>query len=410
MDPTNINNTDQNQQNNNIPVTPVLDIKSKNSKHKIIIGLFLFVILLLGIFLFLFSLKAHEVQSQNANITIPVNINKYGQGFLIYQMDGYIWKWDISTNTIGKIISYPNPKDSDDTITWSISPDNQRLLLSHPTKGLIEIDLASQKIRTIDPTGTDGLYSPDNQYFYYIGDKKIISENCIEGTPCWTTDTIIANREGTYKDILPDVGLDNLSPQAWSPDGKYLVYGDANESGYESVSIFNVHSNAVTHLIRMNDNSGTFFSPAWSPDGTSVCSFYGYFYSDPVNPANTIVANSVYVINVATKKVKITKPFSFGSNSLCYWSPNSNLFGIITGDSEISLYNKNADLVNKINLPGSIMMGTADSWKEITWSPDGNYIILNSSKNLYLVNIKTDAYTKILSGVTQTNFSTYWSN
>lgn len=407
MDPSNASLPDFNQQNITAVVAQAPDTKNKVQK-KIIIGLFLFIILLLGIFLLMKSLRNQKTETQTINTTMP-NLKNYGHGFLIYQKNGYIWKWDIAANTASKIIPYSNPTDTDGTIMWSISPDNQRLLLSDPIKGLIEIDLATKKVRTIDPTGSYGIYSPGNQYLYYIGDKKIISENCIVGTPCWTSDTIVANRSGTYKNILPN-SLDNLSPQAWSPDGKYVVYGDSNESGFESISIINVHTNAITKLVSMSDNYGTFFSPAWSPDGSSICSFYGYFYSNPKNPDITITANSVYVINVASKKIKITKPFSYGSNSLCFWSPNSKLFGIITGNSQISLYNKNADLVNKITLPGSIMMGSADSLKEITWSPSSNYIILNSSKNLYLVNVQTDAYIKILSGVSQTNFSTYWSN
>lgn len=407
MEPTNGTNQGINEQNTNL--TPNQITQSKKSKRKNIIYILIFIFLLLIAFIFVLTFKNQEPQSKNITTALP-NLSRFGNEFLIYQKDGYIWKWDLSTNAMGKILAYPNPTNSDDTIMWSISPDNQRLLVSHPTKGLLEINLATKKIRTIDPTGDYGLYSPDNQYIYYDGDKKIISENCIEGTPCWTDDTIVANRNGTQKNILPADSLDNLSPQAWSPDGKDIVFGDSNESDFQAISTIDVRTNTITPLVKISDNLGTFFSPAWSPDGSSICSFYGYFYSNPNNPDQTITANSVYVVNVSSKSVRKTKPFSYGENSLCYWSPNSQFFGIITDDSQISIYNKNAILVNNIKLPGSIMMGSADSWKEITWSPNSQYIILNSSKNLYLVNLQTNTYTKILSGVSQTNFSTYWSN
>lgn len=412
MEPTNPPAPGINVPINGVTAPPVTT--PKKGKYKIFISAVLFIFLLLLIFLSLLFFKKPMTQTRNtptstATASLP-NMSVFGNEFLIYQKDGYLWKWNFSKNTMEKIIAYPNPTNAEDTIMWSISPDNQRLLVSHPTKGLLEINLTSKTVRIIDPTGIYGLYSPNNQYLYYIGDKKIISENCIEGTPCWTTDTIVANRSGTQKDILPNNYLENLSPQAWSADGKEIVFADSNESGFDAISTINVNTNAITELYKISDDKGTFFSPAWSPDESSICSFYGYFYGDPKNPGQTITANSVYVVNISTKGVKITKTFSFGSNSLCYWSPNSQFFGIITGDAQVSIYNKNAALVNTIKVPGSIMMGSADSLKEITWSPNNQYMLLNASKNLYLVNLKTDQFSNILSGVSQTNFSTYWSN
>lgn len=406
MEPT--NGVSQGINELNTSVAPDNSNQNNKSNRKKIIFILILIVLLILVFLFLLTPKKNEPQIQNTTTTLP-DLSRFGKEFLIYQKSGYIWKWDLSTNSMEKIIAYPNPTNSDDTIMWSISPDNKRLLVSNPINGLQEINLATKKIRLIDPTGDYGLYSPDNHYIYYNGDKKIISVNCIEGTPCWTSDTIVANENGTQKYILPADSLNNLSPQAWSPDGKDIVFGDSNESDFQAISIINVQTNVITPLVKISNNLGTFFSPAWSPDGSSICSFYGYFYSDPNNPDQTITANSVYVVNLSTKSVRKTKPFSYGENSLCYWSPSSKFFGIITDDSQVSIYNKNAVLVSTIKLPGSIMMGSGDSWKEVTWSPNSQYLILNSSRNLYLVNLQTNTYTKILSGVSQTNFSPYWS-
>jgi tricorn protease len=143
-------------------------------------------------------------------------------------------------------------------------PDGKQLLALSDQTGELEFHLLPARgmgnEKTITHDGKilkwEGHPSPDGKHFAYA-DKN---------DDLWVTD--VATGDGKkisrHREGIHDV--------VWSPDSRYLVFGETALNTYQQLHLYELESGTATDLTSNRFNS---FSPAWSPDGQWI-----YFLSD----------------------------------------------------------------------------------------------------------------------------------
>ena len=108
----------------------------------------------------------------------------------------------------------------------------------------------------------EGVPSPDGKWIAHQ-DKD---------AQLWLLDTV----SKTHKRIATAAGTSNTGPQfdnlCWSPDSRWLAYGEETPNQLERIMLYNVETGSSTPLTTDRYQS---YSPAWSPDGKWI-----YFLSD----------------------------------------------------------------------------------------------------------------------------------
>ena len=173
-------------------------------------------------------------------------------------------------------------------------------------------------------------------------------------------------------------GLDQICP-AFSPDGRRLAHGEADETaaaGYRDaalvISDLDAAGNASESL--RIDVDGTFQAPCatWSADGRRVA--FGVPLTSPGNPDRSAVGSEVWVATVADGRVEVLSDLLATDLE---WSPDGSQLATVSGET---------DLVRGQSLrDGSIRLYDADRGdmrtlvgpsgvSTLTWSPDGSRI------------------------------------
>jgi Tol biopolymer transport system component len=142
-------------------------------------------------------------------------------------------------------------------------------------------------------------------------------------------------------------------------------------------------SAAGTAPVRLNNNTASETSPAWSPDGTKLV-FSSLREISPTFPDGGNY--DIYVMNAdGTSLVRLT---NFPGNELQpTWSPDGSKIAFVAdGDGGLSqIYSMNANGTNRVRLTGALHEDVSPSW-----SPDGTKIVFSSTRDgnpeLYVMN------------------------
>jgi WD40 repeat protein len=145
---------------------------------------------------------------------------------------------------------------------------------------------------------------------------------------------------------------------AWSPDGSMIAISgglkgcDTESSIGHAVRIFDaVTGEIVKRLLGLPCPS---IGVDWSPDGTQLLGVEG---------------NTAYIWDVATEKLLQTTSFNMQGISLVKWSPNGDLFAVVSPTNTIRIWDIQANEFFELE-PG----GTAFAWK-----PDQSQVATGTS-------------------------------
>lgn len=231
----------------------------------------------------------------------------------------------------------------------SFTPDGRRMLFSEwaVSSGvfLTDEDLTSPDLILVNPSDASGGFqqaavSPDGKTVAAI--HIVFASN--------TQDLVLVDLDGgNMRTIVSTFGSSEVTP-SWSPDGKYVIYGEVNEST-NLIAIYkvDVETGQKTRLTNHVEDS---FQPVYSPDGTKIA------FSSLRNGTQQIFVMDEDGSNV----VQLTTDGLFSGAP--FWSPDGEkiLFVSERNGNNLDIFIMNADGTDETRLTTSSDVDTFPVW------------------------------------------------
>jgi TolB protein len=226
----------------------------------------------------------------------------------------------------------------------ALTPDGLDVLV--PRKGTTALTLATGAARHLATGQPGGIWSPDGRRFASMG-------------PGWDNAPIyVSNREGSHQRALP--GTKNGVPNAWSPDGKWILF--SRQDGYGPYYLWRIHPNG-TGLRQL-----TIYSAAsdvlWLPDGRAE-----YVANHAVNVTNF---EPLVALDIHSGKADVLRRIP--SPDSVAWSPDGTTLAYAAGEN-----GQRPEAIYTVSAAGGNLRRLTPPGKEQydqrpAWSPDGKTI------------------------------------
>lgn len=201
---------------------------------------------------------------------------------------------------------------------------------------------------TINTYVSDVSWSPDGKSLVFTNANQVNLINIYSRKITALTDK---SQGGNF---LPD----------WSPDGKTIVFISTRDNNWE-IYTMKPDGRDITRLTHL---PGRFTTPAWSPDSQYI--LFGSYGEDKKYQIYRMNANGSDVIQITTGPFENTSPA---------WSPDGQRIAFVSdrsGNDEIYTMNADGSNVRQLtNTPFSIYRYSATAW-----SPDGQQIAFDSNR------------------------------
>jgi hypothetical protein len=346
------------------------------------------------------------VGTHGALVSVPIS------GTITYISAGNAW---LMRETSGGRRPLTSEGDLDSRV-FALSPDGRQLLFSRsggtdPTAPLNTLWVISTTVlgETAQPLGLEGLnygeWADDGRRFVYSTAERT------GGSPGWkaNNDLWIAS---TAETGTSPVGVTQvLSPSAesvyswwgtnyaWSPDGHYFAYAQADQVG-----LIDVASGERTSLIQFavyHTYGEWVWTPglSWSPDSRFIaCVVHGPSETGEESPEDSPIFD-VWVVST-DGQVKVQLASKAGMWAAPHWSPVRQASGrhessIAYGraqepyNSQLGLYDlyvMDRDGSNKLQLfPSGDELGLEAP--QMAWSPNGDQLVIAHNGNLYRLDL-----------------------
>ncbi len=212
--------------------------------------------------LYSYNIDTKEIKKHTNFSDYDIKFPSLGDNAIVFEYEGYIYKFDLMTNQIQKVTIYLNEDfdngrggllDVSKNITnYEISPDGKRALFG--ARGEIFTVPAKNGI-TRNLTGTSGVHersskwSPDGKWIAFISDKTGEDE------------IYIISQDGRGEQIQLTFNSNNYKYDLqWSPDSRKILWNDRLQRLY----YVDIETKKVTLVDRSDAWEITSFT--WSPD------------------------------------------------------------------------------------------------------------------------------------------------
>jgi len=194
--------------------------------------------------------------------------------------------------------------------------------------------------------------SQDNKKILFINRGRLFATSADKGT-----------EKGRISFPLPNESSHD-SQITWSPDSQKAVYV-SDRSGENQLYLYNFQEQKEE---RITDTSAPVNRPRFSPDGKWLAYFHG---KDEICLINSeTMETKPFIKNIHIDGVPIPPNFT--------WSPDNKWIAFLAKDENFfsNVYVQNIE----DNIPKQITFLSHISGEGILWSPDGKYIIFNTSQ------------------------------
>jgi dipeptidyl aminopeptidase/acylaminoacyl peptidase len=307
-----------------------------------------------------------------------------------------------------------------DERVFALSADGSRLLFTRAMEGDVDTPINALWMARTSLVGEDPEYlgvtgviwadwSPDGTRLAFSTAERS------GGVPGWKA------KNDLWLMILPDEGskqdadIDMLLPPtaeipyawwgrtyAWSPDGRYLAYAQADELGILSLTDRVVLPLAFFSPYRTQSHWAWIPSPSWSSDGYLLAFAAHEADLEAVNPEDSPVFGLWVAGASSGLQVRLAEEVGMWSDPR--WSPasaNTLIYGQALSphnsqDSRYDLFVIDRDGSNRRHLfPPRGLLGLIAP--DVAWSPWGDAVLTEYEGNLYRVDVETADFEQLTS-------------
>ena len=243
--------------------------------------------------------------------------------------------------------------------------------------------LSGEQLYTVEPDGS-GLLQLTNDpsgaatpVFSHDGTRiawKRLSANNPGVDPTLYGDLVVANTDGSDP-IVIETGVTGMSPTAWSPDDRDVLWSGTTTGDPEQVFI--APADGSSPPLRVGDPDTSNWGPGWSPDGAKVA---------------YVSENSFYVMNRDGTDIRKVSQGTYDEQSGGSWNPDGS--GLVfsagpQGDHDLWL----GGLDGK---PEQVLAKSVRSEDGPVFSPDGEWIAFlrfaSDGRSTQVVVVRADGF------------------
>jgi Tol biopolymer transport system component len=191
---------------------------------------------------------------------------------------------------------------------------------------------------------------------------KLISPASPADDPTLFGDLVVVNADGTNP-VTIDRDLKGMSPTAWSPDSRWLLYSRA-EGTIDQIYV--AAADGSSPPVRVGDPATLNWAPVFSPDGTKIAYFVG--------------STNVEVMNRDGSEAKRLNTTTFSELSSFEWHPDGKRIVVsaaATKDESFDLWilsSLDEAPEQHLQVPGRAEVAPS-------WSPDGSRLLYLTTKD-----------------------------
>ncbi len=301
--------------------------------------------------LYSYSLKSHEVRQLTHFTDWDVNWPSLGPDSIVFENSGYLYVFDLGSGQAHKIavstpgdfeLARPHWAGVARLITaFDLSPDGKRAVFT--ARGdVFTVPAKEGSIRNITHTPgireMDAAWSPDGKWIAYLSDRTGEYELYVKAqhglgeeerithdgamfrlAPVWSPDSkklLFADKSarlwyvdtGEKKPVpIERSKYSDIRGYSWSPDSKWVAYGNNGENGNAVVFLYALDSRQITPVTTSFTDS---FEPYFDPEGKYLYYLSNRAYNEVLGVYDMEFSNpkatGVYVV---TLRADLTSPF-----------------------------------------------------------------------------------------------------
>jgi len=266
--------------------------------------------------LYRYDLAAKQLRQLTQFRDFDVNWPSLGTDTIIFENGGYLYTYNLATDTTHKLTIYltgdralarPHWQNASKWITsFDLSPDGHRAVFA-ARGNIFTVPAEHGSIRNITHSSgvwnRDAVWSPDGRWIAYLSDRtgeyelyiapqdgaaqevRVTSDGAMfRLSPVWSPDSkklLFADKEvrlwyvdiNEKKPVLIDQGrYFDITDYNWSPDSNWVVYAKAGENLYRVIELYSLAGRKISPVTSSFYDS---WEPVFDPDGK-----YLYFVSN----------------------------------------------------------------------------------------------------------------------------------